>query len=104
MNNYIIPANSKKSQLILGFFTMVDLILFGSGVVTTMILLVSISNPSGIVLILMLLPLLITGFLVMPVMYYHNVLQFLTNVFSFYFGRRRYYWKGWCVSNGSEIE
>ena len=27
MNNYLIPANSKKSQLILGFFNAVDLIL-----------------------------------------------------------------------------
>jgi len=27
-NNYLIPANTKKSQLILGFFTKTDLIIF----------------------------------------------------------------------------
>lgn len=41
MNNYLIPANSKKSQLILGFFTPIDLILFGSGVGITLILLLT---------------------------------------------------------------
>lgn len=104
MNKYIIPANSKKSQLILGFFTLVDLILFGSGATTTMILLLLVKDPSLVGLIIMLLPLLITGFLVMPVMYYHNVLQFLTNVFTYYLGRRRYYWKGWCIHSESNIK
>ncbi len=104
MNNYIIPANSKKSQLILGFFTQTDLILFGSGAATTMVLLMAIDGPTFYQLILMLLPLLITGFLVMPVMHYHNVLQFLTNFFTFALGRKRYYWKGWCACYESEIK
>ena len=39
-NNYLIPANSKKSQLILGFFTPLDLILFGSGCGLTVLLLI----------------------------------------------------------------
>jgi hypothetical protein len=29
MNNYLIPANSKKSQMFLGFLTLVDAIIFG---------------------------------------------------------------------------
>lgn len=103
-NSYIIPANSKKSQLILGFFTMTDLILFGTGAITTMVLLLSIQDPGVVGMILMLLPLLITAFLVMPVMHYHNVLQFITNVCTFYFGRRRYYWKGWCVQDGTKVK
>ena len=97
MNNYIIPANTKKSQLILGFFTPVDLILFGSGCGITILLLMVIHNATFGEMILMLLPALITGFLVMPVMYYHNVLQLITNIFNYYLNTRRYYWKGWCV-------
>ena len=97
MNNYLIPANSKKSQLIFGFFTSIDLILFGSGCAITVLLLMIIHDASFGEMILILLPALITGFLVMPVMYYHNVLQFITNIVNFYTKTRRYYWKGWCV-------
>ena len=76
-NNYLIPANSKKSQLILGFFTPVDLILFGSGCGLTLLLLMLVRNASAVQMIIILLPALVTGFLVTPVLYYHNVLQFI---------------------------
>lgn len=98
MNNYLIPANSKKSQLILGFFNAVDLILFGSGVGITLILLLTIQSTDVVVMMLILAPALITGFLVMPVPNYHNVLQFIVNVYTFFTERRRYYWKGWCYN------
>lgn len=96
MNNYLIPANSKKSQLILGFFTMVDLILFGLGVLVTLVLLLTIQSANIGIMILILSPALITGFLVMPVPNYHNVLQFIVNVYTYLSNRKRYYWKGWC--------
>ena len=80
MNNYLIPANSKKSQLILGFFTPLDLILFSSGVGLTILLLMIIKTASMIEMLLILLPALVTGLLVTPVPYYHNVLQFIINV------------------------
>ncbi len=96
-NNFIIPANTKKSQLILGFFTPSDLIIFGTGVSLTIILLIFMQDASFWELVLILLPALITGFLVMPVPYYHNVLQLLSNIINFYKERRNYYWKGWCV-------
>ena len=102
MNNYLIPANSKKSQLILGFFTPVDLILFGSGCGLTLLLLMLVRNASAVQMIIILLPALVTGFLVTPVLYYHNVLQFIINVVSFIFNTRRYYWRGWCVKYDSE--
>ena len=101
-NNYLIPANSKKSQLILGFFTPLDLILFGSRCRLTVLLLMLVRNANLTVMILILLPALITGFLVTPVLYYHNVLQFIINVISFIFNTRRYYWRGWCVRYDSE--
>ncbi len=96
-NNYLIPANSKKSQLILGFFTPLDLILFGSGCAITIILLIVLQNATFGELILIIMPALITGFLVMPVMYYHNVLQFITNILMYMNNPKRYYWRGWCI-------
>lgn len=98
MYNYIIPANSKKSQLILGFFTPFDLIIFGIGSSLTIIMLLLVRTSDLSVMIMVLLPLLISAFLVMPVIYYHNVMQLLINIFTFLFNRRKYYWKGWCVS------
>lgn len=101
-NNYIIPANTKKSQLILGFFTPLDLILFGSGCALTLLLLMFVRNASVVGMIMILLPALITGLLVTPVLYYHNVLQFIINVVSFVFNTKRYYWRGWCVKYDAE--
>ena len=104
MNNFIIPANTKKSQLILGFFTPTDLIIFGTGVSLTIILLLFMQNASFFELVLILLPALVTGFLVMPVPNYHNILQLITNIVNFYNGRRNYYWRGWCVKDEYEDE
>lgn len=101
-NSYLIPANSKKSQLILGFFTPIDLILFASGCGLTLLLLMLVRNASAVEMIIILLPALFTGFLVTPVLYYHNVLQFIINVVSFVFNTRRYYWRGWCVKYDSD--
>ena len=104
-NNYLIPANAKKSQLIFGFFTPTDLILFSSGCLLTLLLLLLIPNASLSELIMIVMPAVVTGFLVMPVMHYHNVLQLITNIINFFTKRRNYYWKGWCVSDESdEIE
>ena len=102
MNNYLIPANSKKSQLILGFFRGIDLILFGSGVGITLILLLTIQSANMGVMMLILAPALITGFLVMPIPNYHNVLQFIVNLYTYFSERRRYYWKGWCYQDGED--
>ena len=96
-NSYIIPANSKKSQLILGVFTMTDLILFGSGVGITLILLLLVESANITVMLLILLPALVTGFLVLPIPFYHNVLQFIINVYTYFSNRRRYIWRGWCL-------
>lgn len=96
MNNYLIPANSKKSQLILGFFTMTDIILFGSGCGITILLLIIIQSAKIGIMLLILAPALITGFLVLPIPYYHNVLQFIINVYSYFNEPRKYVWKGWC--------
>lgn len=98
-NNYMIPANSKKSQLLLGFFTPLDLILFGSGVGITLILLLVIQSANLAIMLLILAPALITGFLVLPVPNYHNVLQFIVNVYTYYSENRKYIWRGWCPND-----
>lgn len=99
MNNYLIPANSKKSQLILGFFTGVDLVLFGTGVGLTLILLLLIQTTKLAIMILILTPALIVSFLVLPIPFYHNVLQFITNLYTFYSEKRKYLWRGWCCND-----
>lgn len=102
-NKYLIPANTKKSQLILGFFTKLDLIIFIVGVLWSFLMLVLFGSSLGLLgLILVLLPGLIAGFLVLPVPNYHNVLQLLTNIFNFFKNRRKYYWKGWSKDEGIE--
>ena len=37
--NYLIPANTKRGRLILGWFRPFDIILFGSGILVTLLLL-----------------------------------------------------------------
>lgn len=96
-NNYLIPANTKKSQLILGFFTPVDLIIFVVGCVSSFLMLLIVNTINLTLLIIIMLPALIGAFLVMPVPHYHNVLQLLMNIFNFFTGRRQYYWRGWSI-------
>lgn len=99
--NYLIPANSKKSMLILGFFTPVDLLIFGLGCTVTLCLLFFFNNKVEIgALLLILSPALGSAFLVMPVPNYHNVLQLLTNIIVFFLGKKRLCWKGWCINDG----
>jgi len=99
--NYLIPANTKKSKLILGFFTPIDLAIFGVGCLTTVIMLMVFQGLTFQMAIVVLMPALISGFLVIPVPNYHNVLQFIINIYTFYSEKRKYIWKGWC-SNGKE--
>lgn len=101
--NYLIPANSKKSEMILGLFTPVDLILFLSGVGLTVILMLAIRTDSLAGMLLILLPAIISAFLVFPVPNYHNVLQLIINIYTFFFVRQRTYkWRGWCYKNGRD--
>lgn len=99
MNQYLVPANSKKSRLIFGFFTIPDLIACGIGAGLTIILLVILKEPSTFELILSVIPLLTAAMLVFPIAHYHNVMQLLSNIFNYIFGRKKYYWKGWCVKD-----
>lgn len=100
-DNYLIPANTKRGQLILGMFKPFDLILFGCGVLVTLILVAVLPMSSTFVTILAVSPGIVTAFLVMPVPYYHNILNIIVELYQFFFvNPRQYEWKGWCYKNG----
>lgn len=100
--NYLIPANTKKSQLIFGLFNKFDMILFGSGIGASLLLLMILPIEEFKFAIISLIPGLITGFLVFPIPNYHNVLTVIKNVIVFYTTRQTYVWKGWCVTSEQE--
>lgn len=100
--NYIIPANTKKSQLFFGLFNGFDMILFGSGVGISLILLLALPIEELKFAILAILPGVITLFLVFPIPNYHNVLTVIRNVITFYTTRQEFVWKGWCVTDGED--
>lgn len=97
--NYLIPANAKKGTLIFGMFTKFDLVLFGIGILASVLLLISISPETLKAAIICLLPLLISAFLVVPIPNYHNVLTLIREIIDFFYGRRNYKWEGWCYKN-----
>lgn len=98
MNEYLVPANTKKSMLILGFLRpLPDLLILVSGVVLTVILLLWFDTENIWVAIVACIPALFCIALVMPIPNYHNVLVAIQSVLRFYQERRIYYWKGWCI-------
>ena len=82
--NYLIPANSKKSALILGLFKPSDFWILGAGL--------AISLKLG--------PMALAILLVMPVPYRHNVAKLLSIVFTYYFidVQKEFKWRGWCAN------
>ena len=99
---YLIPANTKKGQLILGWFEVPDLILFGIGVLLSILLLLIVGTDNTLGGILCLLPGLICGFLVMPIPNYKNVRTFFKSMIDFYSSQRQYEWRGWCLNEQSK--
>ena len=99
-DTYLIPANSKKSMLKFGLFNDFDLILFGSGIGISLLLMMILPVSSLLVAIIVILPGLICGFLVIPVPNYHNVRTVIKSAWEFFTTRQRYIWRGWCFDNG----
>ena len=102
MNGFLIPANSKKSMLIFGIFETLDLIIFLSGVGATLILLLIMSADTIAKVIIVLTPVAIAAFLIMPVPNYHNIRVIIRELWVFYTTRQRFVWKGWCVTDGED--
>ena len=103
MNNYLIPANTKSGQLILGYFKPFDLILLGTGILITLVLLTMLPMNYTWQVIVVVAPGLLSAFLVIPVPNYHNILTIIIECYTFFTGRRRYIWKGWCVKDVKDI-
>ncbi len=97
--NYLIPTNTKKSMLIFGVFTLGDLILFGTGLGITILMLMILSPSSLLMAAIDLAPGVITGFLVLPIPNYHNTLVIIRELYTFYTTRQRFIWKGWCAKD-----
>jgi len=100
MNVYLIPANSKKGQLIFNIFRLFDLMLLLAGAALTLILMFAISGDKISIFFIKLLPLGIAILLVMPMPYYHNILVFLQEAVLHITSQRQYSWKGWCAADG----
>lgn len=101
-DQYLIPANTKRGRLLFGWFRPFDLALVASGIAITMFLLAFLPLTSTFVTILILAPGLISIFLVIPLPYYHNMLNVLVELYEFLTERQTYRWKGWCYRSGSE--
>ena len=101
MDNYLIPANSKKGQLIFNIFRWSDLLLLIMGAFVTVILMFVFQGQDTLIMMFVkLLPLGVCLLLVMPLPYYHNVLVFVQEMYIFFTTRRIYYCKGWCATSG----
>ena len=97
MNSYLIPSNTKQGELIFGVFRPFDLILLGSGILVTVLLLLIIPLTSVPSTLVALGPGLICTALVLPIPNYHNVLVIATEAIIFLTSRQKYIWKGWCA-------
>lgn len=96
MNGYLVPANAKKGTLILNIFRPFDAILFGVGAFVSLMLLAFVGSNNTIIVLVSCLPVAVTGFLVVPIPNYHNVLCALQSIFRFVKERKKYKWRGWC--------
>ena len=96
-NEFMIPANAKKSLLIFSILRPIDAIIFGTGVLISVILLLIFSNAGSLILLIACIPMLIGLILVLPIPNYHNTLVALQSIINYYNERRNYVWKGWCV-------
>lgn len=101
-NMYLIPANSKKSMLLFGLFTKVDLALFLIGVGLSLLLLMILPIENLLMAIIALAPGLVCSFLVFPVPNYHNIRTIISLAWQFYTTRQKFIWRGWCFKDGEE--
>lgn len=98
MNGSLVPANTKKSMLLLGFLRPTpDLPIILGGILITVLLLALFPDVSTWILILYCIPMLVGAILVMPIPNYHNTLCAIQSILNFYNSRRNYKWRGWCI-------
>jgi hypothetical protein len=93
---YLIPANAKRGNLIFNIFRPIDLLIFGIGFGISMVLIMFVPMNNLVITLLVLAPVLVTGFLVIPIPNYHNVLMVLLSIWKYYRSQKIFKWKGWC--------
>jgi hypothetical protein len=98
MNDYLIPANSKKSQLYFGLFKGIDFVVMLIGFTIGIPILIIVKTDSILGLMLKLIPIAVTLFMVVPIAYYHNVRVFIKELYTYIMSPKRYYWRGWCAT------
>ena len=96
---YLIPANSKRGQLIFNYFRPIDLIIFGSCLAVSFLLLLIVGAGTIAKTIIVFIPAGIGALLVAPIPHYHNVLVFITSLYGYFNNRRKFIWRGWCVND-----
>ena len=101
-DNYLIPANTKRSMLIFGLFKPIDLAIFGVGLLITGILMIILGTDTMGLVVLDLMPLLIGTAMVAPVPNHRNFWTFSVNVYTYYANQRKYRWRGWCMLHGED--
>lgn len=104
MDNFLIPANSKKSLLKFGIFNNVDLGIFLGGVGLSIILLMALPVENLVFAIIALSPGAICALLVLPIPNYHNVRTIIRLAYEFYTTRQQFIWKGWLFEDDEESE
>lgn len=101
---YLIPANSKKSKLILGMFRPIDLIILLTGVAITFIFIMFGFTKDITQVVITMIPAAVCAFLVMPVPNYHNILVAITNIITYLMNPRTFYWKGWRIYDDDDFK
>ena len=99
-NNYLIPANSKKSMLDFGLFNRTDEIILAVCLGITLLLIMIVPLQNTLAVVLAVLPGMVGCFLVFPIPNYHNVRTFIKSVYVYFKKDNNYVWKGWCLEDG----
>lgn len=97
MNNYLVPANTKKSILILGILRWIDIIILIVGIAISIILLAIVNGEKIWLIIIACIPMLVALVLILPIPYYHNTLVAIQSIIRYFNENRSYIWKGWCI-------
>lgn len=105
MNEYLIPANSKKSQLFFGIFKGIDLVILGLGLLIGIpFLFINTETIWG--LLLKLLPIASVLFILIPIPFYHNVRVYIKELYLFIKYKldfpKGYIWRGWCATYAND--
>ena len=90
MNGSLVPANTKKSMLIMSMLRPLDAMILGVGISISVILLLIFSNAGTFMTIISCIPMIVALILVMPIPNYHNTLVAIQSILRFYQERRNY--------------